>query len=174
MAKYIRVVAFVMAALVAATAVADVTDSSTEVVQISKEDERQLKCLADNVYYEAGSESTEGKLAVAQIVVNRTNHPNFPGDPCRVVYQKTRLSDRIVCQFSWSCNKSVRTQRVNQERWDESYDAAKRVLLEGFRLPKLQGALYFHAIHVNPGWGLPRAAKIGNHIFYRERSGRAI
>jgi spore germination cell wall hydrolase CwlJ-like protein len=54
--------------------------------------------------------------------------------------------------------------------WLESEEVAKKVLLEGFRLPSLHNALYYHADYVNPGWRLPRIEKIGRHIFYGERT----
>jgi spore germination cell wall hydrolase CwlJ-like protein len=44
------------------------------------------------------------------------------------------------------------------------------VLLEGFRLPSLKNALYYHADYVNPGWNKPRLEKIGHHIFYGEKT----
>jgi spore germination cell wall hydrolase CwlJ-like protein len=46
---------------------------------------------------------------------------------------------------------------------------AKKVLLEGFRLPSLKDALYYHATYVNPSWGKPVLQKIGQHIFYGEK-----
>jgi spore germination cell wall hydrolase CwlJ-like protein len=54
--------------------------------------------------------------------------------------------------------------------WRESEEVAKKVLLEGFRLPSLHKALYYHADYVNPGWKHPKIEKIGRHIFYGERS----
>ena len=45
---------------------------------------------------------------------------------------------------------------------------ARMVLLDGYRIPKLEDALYFHATHVQPNWGKPKVARIGNHIFYRD------
>jgi len=53
--------------------------------------------------------------------------------------------------------------------WKESETVAKKVLLEGFRLPGLSTAMYYHADYVNPGWNKPRIEKIGRHIFYGER-----
>jgi spore germination cell wall hydrolase CwlJ-like protein len=44
--------------------------------------------------------------------------------------------------------------------------AAKKVLLENYRLPSLQNAMYFHGDYVNPGWKKQPVAKIGRHIFY--------
>ena len=47
----------------------------------------QLDCLARNIYHEAGYESFEGKVAVAQVTLNRTESGQFPSDICKVVYQ---------------------------------------------------------------------------------------
>jgi spore germination cell wall hydrolase CwlJ-like protein len=46
-------------------------------------------------------------------------------------------------------------------------EVAKKVLLEGFRLPILTEAMYYHADYVNPNWRREKIAKIGRHIFYR-------
>ena len=53
-----------------------------------KQRDKELKCLANNIYYEAGGENFEGKVAVAQVTINRTQDENFPNDVCGVVYQK--------------------------------------------------------------------------------------
>lgn len=60
---------------------------SKDIVTI-KTRERQLDCLAMNIYREAGYESFEGKVAVAQVTLNRVEHPSFPKDVCGVIYQK--------------------------------------------------------------------------------------
>jgi spore germination cell wall hydrolase CwlJ-like protein len=49
----------------------------------------------------------------------------------------------------------------------ESELVARQVLLEGFRLPGLKEALYYHADYVNPKWNREKVAKIGAHIFYK-------
>ena len=45
----------------------------------------------------------------------------------------------------------------------------KKVLLEGFRLPSMTNALYYHADYVKPNWNKPKIGEIGRHIFYGER-----
>jgi len=134
-----------------------------------KDRERQLKCMADNIYFEAATEPTEGKIAVAQIVMNRVDSADFPNDPCAVIYQKNVFYQRVVCQFSWYCDGSAQRQRIRQDLWREGYDAAVLVMMEGFRLPSLQNALYYHADYVNPQWRKTQVAKIGRHIFYQPR-----
>lgn len=131
--------------------------------------EQELRCLAKNIFYEAGGESFDGKLAVAQVTVNRANNGNFPDTICGVVKQKSSWQGRIVCQFSWFCTyKSSAPIPKESERYQESLKAARQVLLEGLGLKHLKDALYFHATHVNPNWGKVRVARIGNHIFYRD------
>lgn len=126
--------------------------------------EKQLGCLAMNIYREAGGEPFEGKVGVAQVTVNRANSDKFPNDICQVVYQK---DDRLgLCQFSWYCQSNKVIRPRNTVAYHESMEVAKKVLLEGFTLPSLNSALYFHSDKINPGWKRKRVAKIGGHIFY--------
>lgn len=128
--------------------------------------EKTLDCLAINIYREAGNESFEGKVAVAQVTLNRAESGKFPDTVCGVVYQKNKFMEKVVCQFSWYCDRIHRTRPINKQSYDESYTVAKKVLLEGFRLDSVDKALYYHADYVNPNWRLKRIAKIGTHIFY--------
>lgn len=130
--------------------------------------EKSLDCLALNIYREAGHEPFEGKVAVAQVTLNRVESGKFPREICAVVYQKGRnpFTDKVVCQFSWYCDSRHRNRPVNQEAYDESYRVAKMVFLEDFRLESVQTALYYHADYVNPNWKFKRITQIGAHIFY--------
>lgn len=143
--------------------------SSPDIVSI-KTRERQLECLAMNIYREAGHENFEGKVAVAQVTMNRASHPSFPKDVCGVVYQKSVVMDRVICQFSWYCDTAHKARPVNQTAYNESMAVAKKVLLEGFRLDVMKEALYYHANYVNPRWNLEKIGSIGNHIFYKGKN----
>jgi len=143
--------------------------SSPDIVSI-KTRERQLECLAMNIYREAGHENFEGKVAVAQVTMNRASHPSFPKDVCGVVYQKSVFIDKIVCQFSWYCDTAHKARPVNPAAYNESMAVAKKVLLEGFRLDVMKEALYYHANYINPRWNLEKIGSIGNHIFYKGKN----
>ena len=130
---------------------------------------RQLDCLTRNIYWEAASEPFEGKVAVAQVTMNRLESGHFGADVCGVVYQKNVIYQKLICQFSWVCETAHKVKPVYQPLWRESELVAKKVLLENFRLPGLQNALYYHADYVSPGWKKPKIDKIGRHIFYGER-----
>ena len=132
------------------------------------ERDKHLQCLAKNIYFEAATESFEGKVAVAQVTINRANSGRFPNDICDVVFQKTKTADRVICQFSWYCERGPKVVKSNPH-FHESEMVARKVLLENFRLPSLTGAMYYHADYVSPNWNLPKITKIGRHIFYGER-----
>lgn len=127
----------------------------------------QLACLAKNVYHEAGGEPFEGKVAVAQVTLNRVSSGQFPNDVCKTIYQKNVIYEKVICQFSWTCDKVTLFKPVNKASYEESMIVAQKVLLEGFRLPSLEKAMYFHGDYINPGWKRERIAKIGRHIFYK-------
>ena len=129
--------------------------------------ERQLACLAKNIYYEAGNQPFEGKVAVAQVTLNRTESGLYPSDICKTIYQKNIVYEKVLCQFSWVCDRDTTVKAINKVSFKESEEVAKKVLLEGFRLPSLKEAMYFHGDYINPGWKRERITKIGNHIFYK-------
>lgn len=150
---------------------------SLDVVLKNKLD-KELKCLADNIYYEAGAEPFEGRVAVAQVTLNRVESGKFPNTICGVISQKTKIMtidenakpiNKIICQFSWFCTTKRVGPTSKNNTWEDSMEVAKMVLLDGYRIPILENALYFHATHVRPGWKLPKVIKVGNHIFYAER-----
>jgi spore germination cell wall hydrolase CwlJ-like protein len=141
-------------------------DSYVSAAQRTKE----LECLTRNIYWEAASEPFEGKVGVAQVTMNRVQSGKFANSVCGVVYQKNVFYEKVVCQFSWYCEGNHKMQAVSGPLWKESETVAKKVLLEGFRLPSLEAALFYHADYVSPGWKLPRIEKIGRHIFYGDRS----
>ena len=131
------------------------------------ERERHLECLAKNIYFEAASEPFEGKVAVAQVTINRAESGKYPSDICDVVYQKNVVYGKVICQFSWYCENGP-TVRYNGA-YKESMEVAKKVLLEDFRLPSLKNAYFYHAEYVKPNWKLPKITQIGRHIFYGQK-----
>ena len=130
---------------------------------------KELDCLTRNIYWEAANEPFEGKVGVAQVTLNRLESGRFAGSVCGVVYQKNTFYEKVVCQFSWFCETGHGAKAIHPSLWKESEEVAKQVLFEGFRLPSLRSALYFHADYINPRWGKPQVAKIGRHVFYSER-----
>jgi spore germination cell wall hydrolase CwlJ-like protein len=181
MIKYVKVAVFAIAALVAVVSIKAIADNkitslkedlnlfNTDVIT-AEQRKKELDCLAINIYREAGHEPFEGKVGVAQVTMNRVDHPEFPNSVCGVVYEKNNFVGRVVCQFSWYCDSTHRNRPINKEAYEESMTVAKKVLLEGFRLPSLEPALFYHADYINPNWRYDRITQVGTHIFYKPKT----
>jgi spore germination cell wall hydrolase CwlJ-like protein len=176
MIRIIKTLAFLLAFMLVATAgyeaithkLAVLKEARTQASPVTAQiRQTQLDCLARNIYHEAGYEPFEGKVAVAQVTINRAESGDFPSDICRVVYQKNIVYEKVLCQFSWYCDSASAKKPMNGPVYTESMEVAKKVLLEGFRIDGVKGALYYHADYINPGWRRERITKIGHHIFYK-------
>lgn len=132
-----------------------------------------VRCLATNIYHEAGGEPFMGQVAVARVVMNRVRH-GFASSPCAVVYQSTKVSDpenpeahRKICQFSWVCQGKSTPPR--DSRYQQAEDIAKKVLSENKWNEVIpSNILFFHNTSVDPNWGYRKVVEIGNHVFYRK------
>lgn len=137
--------------------------------------EKRLHCMTEAIYYEAGGESFEGKTAVAQVVINRTQDGRFPTDVCDVVYQKSMHRGKILCQFSWVCEQ--RRRSVDDSLWRESIYIAHLALTMNIINVNiaLHNAIFFHSVRVRPNWfGKQKVTQIGNHIFYAKLQTKSI
>jgi len=126
--------------------------------------QNEQHCLALTLYWEARGEGRAGMLAVGWTVLNRVQSPQFPGTPCRVVYQG---GETPPCQFSWWCDgKSDRPR--DAKSWQFAQLVAAELLFDPPPDPTA-GALYFHSASIPPPWRrkLSRTARIGGHVFYR-------
>ena len=124
---------------------------------------RALLCLTQAVYYEAGFEPTDGRRAVAQVVLNRMRHPAFPKSVCGVVYQ----NNGRICQFTFACDGSL-NRAPAAGAWKQA-EVIARAALGGYVERIVGGATHYHADYVAPRWAplLAKVSVIGQHIFYR-------
>ncbi|WP_325049124.1 cell wall hydrolase [Tsuneonella amylolytica] len=126
---------------------------------------KAIDCLTAAIYYEAGSESAQGKRAVAQVILNRVRHPAFPMSICGVVYQGSERS--TGCQFTFTCDGSLLRQ-PSRAGWDNARKIAAEAL-DGHVEPAVGMATHYHANYVVPYWAssLDKITAIGTHLFYR-------
>ena len=120
--------------------------------------QRNLTCLARNVYFEARGEPLAGQYAVAEVTMNRKASRLFPRTICEVVYQKSA--------FSWTELEPL--PEPSGESWEQAWQVAEAVYYQR-QPPVLHGALFYHATYIKPEWAREkkRVAQIGQHVFYR-------
>ena len=122
---------------------------------------KELDCLARNIYHEAGVEDRAGKIAVAQVTLNRLKEGRWGNNVCSVVYAKA--------QFSWTLDKKKRAAQPKGELWNQSL-AVAREFQSGVRVKGLEDSTHYHADYIrDPNWAKAKqvAKQIGQHIFYR-------
>ena len=134
--------------------------------------EKELKCLATAIYFEARGESRQGQLAVAQVVLNRVKNPAYPNTICGVVYQNRNY--RHGCQFSFACDR-IPDRITEPGPWKEAQDLASKVVNDESEMfiADVGTATHYHAVYVRPFWArrMKKTDKIGNHIFYKTYGG---
>jgi len=163
---------------------------------VSSKDE---DCLARNIFYEAGSESEEGKAAVAIVTINRVKDGRFDKSICGVVNQRTvsvrsqqvKKTEMIqsgffgqpreivktevvlqhvpVCQFSWVCLDKTDPSKSNPKYKRALQVAYDVMVFDMYKNVVPKSALFFHSIHIDPLWPYKQVAIIGNHIFYSKQ-----
>jgi len=133
-----------------------------------QEEERNLTCLARNVYFEARGEPTAGQYAVAEVTMNRKASGRFSSSICGVVYQQSwdPIRNRYVGAFSWT---ELNMAPIPEgEEWKRAWNVAEAVYYRR-EPPKLHGVMFYHATHIKPDWAKDKkpVARIGKHVFYK-------
>ena len=148
-----------------------VNGKTTPVTLINSE---ELECMSKNIYFEAALESTAGKLAVAQVTMNRVNSSRYPNTVCKVITQgrhyESGLPVKNRCQFSWYCDGKLDEPHTGA-MWRESTEIAVYVLSNPNLKDITDGATHYHADYIpSPIWADPRrkTVKIDTHIFYNK------
>jgi hypothetical protein len=135
--------------------------SLSELVRLQKTGgslDKQAHCLAGAVYFESKGESLAGQLAVAKVVMARAKSGRFAPTLCGVVFQKS--------QFSFVRGGQMPNIDKNGTHWKNAVAISKIALNNAWKSP-VEGALYFHARYVSPGWKLQRIGSVDQHVFYR-------
>ena len=137
--------------------------------------DNDLDCLAQNIYFEARSESQADQIAVGQVVLNRVKSSKYPNTICEVVRQgptynwTENFPVRHKCQFSWYCDgKSDKIRDISA--WRTAKSIAGVLLSMPDMVPNVvEDATHYHAYYVKPHWAdyLERVVRIDGHIFYR-------
>ena len=135
--------------------------------------ENSYHCLASNIYWEARNQPLLGKIAVAQVTLNRVESPNYPNTICGVVtqtrYYPSGRIDLHSCQFSWYCD-GLKDEPI--ETYGFSYEESFKLavnFLEKRPMDVTEGSTHYHSVKVEPYWTseLNKTTQIEEHIFYK-------
>jgi spore germination cell wall hydrolase CwlJ-like protein len=134
--------------------------------------QQQMWCLAQNIYYEARGSNRADRMSVADVVLNRVKDTRYPNTICDVVKQGKQYADgsmiRNRCQFSWYCDGKSDWPK-NMDAWVEAQQVAYNMMTFGDYVGITEGSTHYHAKYVSPDWArhFTLVGRIGVHIFYR-------
>lgn len=123
--------------------------------------DKEIQCLAKNIFHEAGVEARAGKIAVGQVTLNRVKTGRWGNTICEVVYAKA--------QFSWTKSKKLVNSAPKGRLWREAIAAAYEVTYWGERIKGLEDSGFYHTDYISlPKWANDKKVvkQIGQHIFY--------
>ena len=125
--------------------------------------DRQVICLAKNIWFESRGEPAEGQLAVGLVTLNRLESGIWPRTVCEVVYDPG--------QFSWTQEPSLRNKKPTGEQWEQIVLLSATLLHRKDLFDDItDGATYFHAAYIRPGWNrLQHTVRLGQHVFYKPK-----
>ena len=118
----------------------------------------ELECLAGAIYFESKGEPLDGQLAVAEVVINRSQSGRYPTTLCGVVKQPS--------QFSFVRGGRIPSINKDSAPWRKAV-AIAHIAVNDLADSPVPKALSFHATRVSPRWNMKRIARVGNHVFYR-------
>lgn len=126
---------------------------------------RATDCLTTAIYYEAGAETDNGQMAVAQVILNRVRHIAFPKTVCGVVFQGSER--KTGCQFSFTCDGAM-ARTPSALGWARANDNARKMLSGAVYAP-VGNATHYHTDWVLPAWSakLDKVRAEGTHLFFR-------
>jgi hypothetical protein len=126
---------------------------------------KHWRCMAEALYFEARGETVKGQFAVAEVIMNRVQSPNFPDTVCDVVHQGT--GRKYACQFTYTCDGHKEV--IHEHAAFERVGKVAKLIVNGAPRALTKGATHYHTTAVNPRWArkFPRTARYGVHLFYR-------
>ena len=137
--------------------------------------DEDLYCLALNIYFEGRGEPIEGQYAIAEVVLDRLMHEEYPNTICNVIkdgkYYKwnPKIIIRHKCQFSFYCDGKPDTP-VDGKAFKIAQYIARDVLTNPRYVREFDHVLYYHADYVSPNWASNKlyVGRIGAHLFYTD------
>lgn len=162
-------------AIVQQKSVAAVLPSFEDIIQSIDEKSidvhnKDIMCLARNVFYEARNQPILGKIAVAYIPVNRA--VSTLKSLCSIIQKKSKN----VCQFTWVCHKKVNT-KFEAAAWSMSLKIAHATYNRLVVDPTDGAKFYYNPKKAHPHWAKFKNVIqtlytvngfIGDHIFLKD------
>ena len=131
-------------------------------INISNAEEKEIDCLAKNIYYEARNQPTSGQFLVGFVTLNRVAHKSWPNNFCEVITQPG--------EFSWYTKDLMGKTPKETEAYKLAYIIAFTVYNSNYRSMSHYG-YFFKRSDVKSTYfnNLKLINVVGDHSFYTFR-----
>jgi len=115
------------------------------------------------MYFEARGGKPNEQINIGNAVLNRTEHEKFPKTVCKVVADR-----RHTIQFPWYYDKSSVRDFSTYKQIEKLARDLYTTYQKGIRNDTTNGALFFHAKRISPGWSYRRVSVNDSlHRYYK-------
>ena len=139
--------------------------------------QEEFDCLVLNSYFEARNQSSNGQMAVTNVVLNRMKDNRYPKTACEVIKQAKYHSNGAIvrhkCQFSWFCD-GLSDRPRNFDAYLHAVIVTTQALdLHDYGFDSTNGSTHYHTKSVQPYWSttLEYITSIDDHHFYKWGTG---
>lgn len=138
--------------------------------------DRELMCMANNLYFEDSMHGEYGMQMVAYTVLNRYNdgRHRWPVDICKIVYEPSSNPEMPKkCAFSWTCDGVLSVIELQSKAWEMALRVAEHVLYSWETYDISEGALYYYkcGLDKSQSWmhNIEYIKQVGVHCFYKDK-----
>jgi spore germination cell wall hydrolase CwlJ-like protein len=137
--------------------------------------QKNLSCLTEAIFHEAGMEPDEGKEAVGIVILNRAEQRNTD-NLCSVIAESSIIDGKKVCQFSYYCMNHFDHKKMDGPVLASTALVAALILNNRFELGAMKlfrDATHYHADYITtPLWAKKMVflGQIGVHKFYKKEA----
>lgn len=121
-----------------------------------------LTCLVAAIFFEARDQPPLGQEMIAQVVMNRVYHEDFPDNVCDVVYEHK--------QFSFTHDGLSDNPSDYPTYWDRRAQESVTEIAQEYLMGQTTGntSTHYHTLSVSPSWNREYMVDgiVGDHIFY--------
>jgi spore germination cell wall hydrolase CwlJ-like protein len=141
-----------------------------ENAKLQKLKAKEKDCIKAALWHEARGEGEFGIKAVASVIENRVNHPDYPATYCEVINQRKQFSYTLSAKpTGYYLDASIKP--ADREVFNQISEIAEKMIEKEFKPVIPTSVLWYTHVSIRNYWTKTKAVvgRIGNHRFYKDK-----
>lgn len=136
-------------------------------VNLKAVSEKDINCLAKNVYFEANGENSKDWTAITLVVFNRIQHDSFPKTVCGVIAQRAQFS------WLWDGKKNIIKDKKTYAKIKQHVSRLMRAYVRGNVKDFTRGAIFYNNPRISKSKKFFRRLTVTyrseKHVYYKTK-----